>query len=120
MLEDFAAWSALELTPGAAELLQRWTFEPLKIDGQTAAIAAIDGTEIHFAIAPEWRLKTITRARTHEFLAPLMEPFGFLTTRTEPDVSKDRFLTRLGFCKTWNDGRFDHYLMAELPFGKEN
>ncbi len=120
MLEDFAAWSALELTPGAAELLQRWTFEPLKIDGQTAAIAAIDGTEIHFAIAPEWRLKTITRARTREFLAPLMELRGFLTTRTEPDAAKDRFLRRLGFCKTWNDGLLDHYILTALPFEKEH
>ena len=107
----FTAWSGI---PGAD--MSAWEFKPYVQDGQVRAIAALSGFEIHFAIAPEFRHRVIARHRTREFLAPLLEDKGFLTTRTEPDEGRHKFLTRIGFERTWNDGALDHYMLAALPW----
>jgi hypothetical protein len=60
----------------------------------------------------------IARHRTREFLAPIFAKFGMLTTSALPEANADKFLTRLGFEKTWSDGVADHYMMTALPFGK--
>ena len=120
MLEQFAEWAGIDPTPEVtASLRDAWTLHPYAVDGEIRAIAAMSGSEIHFAVAPEWRRRLILRGRTREFLAPLMERHGFLTTRAEP--AQRKFLERIGFSFTWNDGRWDHYMLCELPFsGKEN
>jgi hypothetical protein len=117
MICEFACWSGLPPADVVMQsLLEEWTLHPLVVNGEIRAIAAMSGSEIHFAIAPQWRHRTITRRRTREFLGPLFEAHGFLTTRAEPDQQHDRFLTRIGFDKTYHDGRFDHYMMTALPF----
>ena len=90
------------------------------VNGIEVAAACMSGSEIHFAIAPEWRHRVIARLRAREFLAPLFDVHGFLTTRTEPNKPHHRFLERMGFMRTWNDGIHDHYMMTELPFGERN
>jgi len=119
MLREFIEWAGLEPTPEVtASLREAWTLHPLRVGDEVRAIACMSGAEIHFAIAPQWRHRLIQRKRTRDFLAPLFEVHGFLTTRTEPDKMHHDFLTRLGFDRTYNDGRFDHYMMCELPFSK--
>lgn len=95
---------------------------PLEIDGETAGVAAVDGTEIHFALAEDWRGRAITRARTREFLAPLIARRGYLTTRAEmPDAERRSFLERLGFRRTWTqDNGIEHYMLTCLPFDKKD
>lgn len=112
----FAAWA--ELPPGTE--LQAWTFTPYERAGKVVAIAAMDGPEIHFAIAPDARHTVIARHRTAEFLAPLFERHGYLSTRTVPGAPQRDFLTRLGFRFTWNSGAFDHYMLSALPWAKEH
>jgi hypothetical protein len=112
----FSLWSGLPLDA----CMDGWTFTPYERDGEVVAIAATDGPEIHFAIAPGARHTVIARHRTAEFLAPLFERHGYLTTRTAPDAPQRDFLTRLGFHFTWNSGEFDHYMLAALPWAKEN
>lgn len=117
--QAFAEWSAMEPTPEViAGLRDAWTLHPYTVDGEVRAIAAMSGSEIHFAIAPQWTHRVIARHRTRDFLAPLLAVHGFLTTRTETDIGRHIFLTRIGFERTWFDGRFDHYILLELPFGK--
>lgn len=112
MREAFEAWSGLP--PGSVE---GWEFIPHKEAGELAAVAALRGTEIHFAVAPGWRHRVIQRSRTRAFLAPLIERAGFLTTRSN-DMKHDRFLTGLGFVRTWSEGAMNHYMLTELPFGE--
>lgn len=114
--ESFKAWCGL---PRGLQLDAR-RFVPYEQGGVVRAIAALDGTEIHFAVHPSYRHRVIARHRTRAFLAPLLEEFGFLTTRAEPGIRNYSFLTRLGFCFTWNDGRLDHYMLSALPWGQEN
>ena len=121
-VETFARWAEIDASPEVlASLRSDWTIHPLKITGIEVAAACMSGSEIHFAIAPEWRRRVISRLRTREFLAPLFEVHGFLTTRTAPDKMRYHFLERIGFVLTWNDGVNNHYFMHKLPFGlKEN
>lgn len=108
----FAEWSGIP-----AEAMADWTMIPLTVDGEVRAVAAMQGTEIHFVIAPQWRGRTITPKRTRQFLAPLFDVAGFLTTRST-DPAKHDFLGRIGFDRTRSDGAVDYYMMSELPFGK--
>jgi hypothetical protein len=116
---DFARWA--ELPDGAAGLLREWDLHPLVVGGQERGGAITRGTEIHFAVAPQWRHRAIARQRARDFLAPLIERMGFLTTRATPGDGHHRFLTRMGFSLTWQEPGADHYMLCSLPFGgKEN
>ncbi len=97
-----------------------WTLHPWYHGDDMACIAIMHGSEIHFVAAPKWRRRLILRQRTREFLAPLFDRYGFLTTRADPEDGHRAFLERLGFHFTRNDGTTDHFMMHELPFGKEN
>lgn len=117
LLGLFIAWRGLP--PDAARRhLRAWRPVPLIEHGEVAAIALLQGTEIHFAAAPAWRGRLVNRGRTRAFLAPLMEPLGFLTTRSTGDADTD-FLARLGFVETWREGDTTHWMLTALPFGRE-
>lgn len=112
----FISWAGLPPDAPGIEALDAWEFHAYERGGETQAVAAVQGTEIHFAIAPHWRRRLICRQRTREFLAPLFERFGYLTTRSIPSQENNVFLSRLGFIETWNDGKYSHWMMCELPF----
>ena len=119
MVEDFATWAGIEPAPAALESLRAdWTLHPYTVDGEVRAIAAMSGSEIHFAIAPRWRHRVIARQRTRCFLDPLLAVHGFLTTRSERGSRHHQFLSRIGFELTWFDGKLHHYMMTALPFGR--
>jgi hypothetical protein len=119
MVETFIAWVGLDPTPETIQGLSAWVMHPYYIDGQLCAVAAMTGSEIHFAAHPDWRGRLITRRRAREFLAPMLEDHGFLTTRVAPpNCQHHAFLTRLGFERTWGNGITDHYMLSELPFSQ--
>ena len=63
MIEQFAQWAGLDLADATlAGHLTRWTLHPGFINGEQACIAIMSGSEIHFAVAPEWRRRLILRA----------------------------------------------------------
>ena len=97
-----------------------WEAVPGFIDGVHVCTALLKGTEIHFAIVAGHRLKTVLRTRTREFLEPLFERYGFLTTRVlHGRALEQRFVQRMGFESTWSDEKFEYYLLAELPFSRK-
>lgn len=112
----FGQWSGL----GDWVPVDGWTFVPLVEGGALLLVAAVMGTEIHVAVAPEHRCRVITRRRCREFLGPLMERRGYLTTRAVCGTGKERFLHRLGFKLTHTTGGIDHYMLTALPFAKEH
>ena len=118
--KTFAKWAGIDAGPEVIESLREgWTIYPLKVGGIEVAAACMSGSEIHFAVSPEWRGRVIAKQRMRDFLAPLFDIYGFLTTRSAPDKVRHRFLERMGFSLTWNDGINDHYFLTELPFGKQ-
>lgn len=104
----------LEVDPSAFD---DWEVVPGYIDGEHAATAVLKGTEIHFGIVPKFRRKAVLRERTREFLRPMHERMGFLTTRVlNGSHASRRFVERIGFKPTWSDDQFTYYLLGELPF----
>lgn len=100
--------------------LHDWDAVPGYIDGVQVAAILKHGTEVHFAIDKQYRGKTINRRRTREFLRPLFEEEGFLTTKLLHDrKGQQRFIERIGFKKTWSDDRFNYFMLTELPFERK-
>lgn len=115
MIEQFIQW-----TRCSAEQVSDCETVPLKIDGETAGIGVLSGTELHFALAPQWRKRAISRKTTREYFGPLLSRNGYLTTRAvNADQAQLDFIERMGFSFTWNDGQTRHYMLTEMPFGKE-
>ena len=119
LLDKYLDWLDLSGHAGAENLVESWHFEGWHENGELAAVAMLKGTENHYAVAPNWRGRIITRRRTRAFLAPLMERYGFLTTRSfDHDNVSALFLCRLGFIKTWTELHFHHWMLTELPFSR--
>lgn len=101
--------------------LHDWEAVPGYIDGVQVAAILKKGTEVHFAIDKQHRGKTINRRRTREFLQPLLNEEGFLTTKLLHDrKGQQRFIERIGFKKTWSDDRFNYFMLTELPFERKS
>lgn len=108
----FEDWSGLPAgSLGSCKFHAFWT------DGKIAAIAAMHGTEIHLAIDPQKRKQIISRKTITEFLGPLLELRGYLTTRAIGG-GHHSFLSRLGFELTLIAGDTHHYMLTDLPFSR--
>lgn len=104
-----------------ANALHEWEAVPGHIDGVQVAAIIKKGTEVHFAIDHEYRGKTINRRRVREFLAPLLDEMGYLTTKLlHKYKGQQRFIERIGFKKTWSDERFNYFMLTELPFERKS
>lgn len=102
------------------QLLHECEAVPYYQDGKVVAAAARLGTEIHFAVDAAVRRRLITRKRAREFLQPLLENFGFLTTRLLLDrAGQQKFIERIGFKKTWSDGKYNYFMLTDLPFERK-
>ena len=99
--------------------LDGWEFHLYQADSIIKAIAAMQGTEIHFAIAPGWLNRVIRRSNTRDFLAQLIDRRGYLTTRAVAGEHGE-FLARLGFVLTRTDGSVDYYMLTDLPFASSS
>lgn len=122
------------MSPRDANLFAQWTgvrshavavlgFEcvPITKGEGVVAIGALDGAEIHFAIAPSWRGRLITRRELRAYLSPLLQRLGILTTRVMVDaesMAKRQFLERLGFIKTGDSSApgvsIEHFMLTHL------
>ena len=98
------------------------TFTPVEIEGDLAGAALVNGTEVHFVAAPEWRGGALgKRSVIRGFLGALLaqSELGFLTTRvSNTRKSEQQFVQRVGFKKSWDDGAQTFYILAELPFSR--
>lgn len=99
-----------------ARILSQWEVLPYEQDGELVGAAMMSGSEFHCITLPTFRLR---RKPMREFLEPLFNRHGMLTTRVHHnDVANQRFNAAFGFAKTWSDEQFHYYVMAELPFGE--
>lgn len=103
------------MTGAAVEQLfsQGWTKAVSSCGG---CVAALKGSEIHVEFN---RTGVVKRQAVREFLGPLLEPWGYLTTRAfKGDGRTSRFLAGMQFKHTWSDDQFDYYVLTALPFSK--
>lgn len=98
-------------------VLAEWEVLPYEQDGEFIGAACMKGSEFHCMTLPGFKLR---RKPMREFLRPLYERHGVLTTRVRhEDTANQRFNYAFGFRETWRDTQFLYFEMAELPFGKE-
>jgi hypothetical protein len=98
--------------------LEGWEPVPLMLAGKHAGTLLVKGMEVHFAIIE--RPAGSVRKAVREMLEPVLDRFGMLTTRVPRTMSKaKKFVRRLGFKPTWNDGEFEYYLLSTLPWERK-
>jgi hypothetical protein len=62
----------------------------------------------------------VSRRSVREALAPVLEEFGFATTRTEHwDARSRRFVEAIGFEPSWSDDAYQYFILTKKPFSKE-
>lgn len=94
-----------------------WEILPYHQDGELVGAALMKGTEFHCLTLPAFRLR---REPMREFLRPLFERHGMLTTRVaKTDLANQRFNKAFGFQRTWSDDQYHYYILAALPFERK-
>ena len=107
-------------SPEEVRAFESWDAVPGFVKGVHVCTALMKGSEIHFAIVAQHRLRTVLRMRAREFLAPLFDRYGYLTTRVALGrIAEQQFVQRIGFEPTWSDHKFEYYLLAQLPFSRK-
>lgn len=97
--------------------LAGWETHDYIVNGEVIGTGMSKGTEIHVALSKAHYKKGLRRDAIRTFLKPLFDRIGFLTTRVLIEHAEQaRFVERIGFEKTWSDGRFNYYLLANLPY----
>lgn len=82
--------------------------------GDGMGVALTKGTEFHFVPSENFRFK---RSLMAEQMKPLLERFGFLTTRIQHGDTESQRINRLfGFTPTWADDKFQFSILTALPF----
>lgn len=103
-----------------AEALKDWEAIPAMYNGEYIGTLTVHGTEVHFTAPPDKRHR-MQRDFIREFLRPVFERRGMLTTRVLHDEVEKRepFLKKLGFERTRASMTFQHYMLTELPFQRK-
>ena len=98
--------------------LEDWEIlEATTDDGDLIGIVMAKGSEVHLCARPEHYKRCLTRRNAKQLLWPIFEKHGYLTTRIRlSSFSKQKFVERAGFQKTWADDRFVYYMMTEKPY----
>ena len=103
----------IESRLGALEII------PFEYNGTVTGCAVLAGCEIHFVAHPEHKGRCGTRKELFGLFSRLLDTHPYLTTRIPIETpKKDRTGERLGFTWTWHDGKFDYYVMTELPYAR--
>lgn len=64
--------------------------------------------------------KAMTRKNITEFIAPLLDEYGYATTRVPIAEEDHRLRTVLGFTCTWTDNAYSYWCLTELPFARKS
>lgn len=106
--------------PSIFEFFKDWEVVPVELGDQHVGTLVCKGTEVHFALVPGWRPAGSHRGAIREYLRPLFERQGFLTTRVPHyRPAQKQFVQRLGFKPTWRDDGVEYFLLGHLPFERK-
>lgn len=97
--------------------LDDWTIDVARRNDEDVAIVATLGCEIH--ILPIVEKRALSRKNIRAYLHPILEKFGYATTRVPLNIEDNRLRTRLGFMPTWQDEQFQYWALTSMPYEKE-
>lgn len=98
--------------------LPGWTITEAQRNGRAAGFVLTNGSEIH--IAPMDRGESLSRRNIHQFIAPLLQEFGYVTTRVPLLETDHSLFLRVGFKQTWADLNFTYWALTELPYPRRS
>jgi hypothetical protein len=98
----------------AEEDLAGWDVQVAKRAGVDVGLVATRGPEVHIVSIVE--KKAMSRRNTLEFLARLLDCYGYCTTRVPLTETDHKLRIALGFTETWQDARWRYFALTELPF----
>jgi len=101
---------------GAKANLHGWDVKIAQRAGQDVAICVSKGPELHFVPLVEG--KAMSRRNTIEALKPILDKYGYVTTRVPVCEENHRLRLKLGFVNTWSDNDFSYWALTELPYQK--
>jgi len=111
-----AAFLALrERMPGAsrdalANAMADYRVRAIVTGGEAIGAFFTKGPEVHVAVVPRHHRRWLTRSLLREGLQPIIRKYGYATCSVMADNDRgDRFVRRLGFVPTRDDGRMTHY-----------
>jgi hypothetical protein len=108
-LIDYLA--TLDVGPDA---LDGWTVQTAQRAGEDAGFVVTNGPEIHF-VAIDGKL-VISRRNLIACLSPLLDAYGYVTTRVPAAENDHKLREVLGFEHTWSDENFSYWALTKLPF----
>ncbi len=97
--------------------LDGWIVSIAQRAGVDSLIVATRGPEIH--IMPFEHGKAISRRNIAEFLNPLIDEYGYASTRVPIAEEDHRLRVKLGFVMTWEDEQFTYWTVTEHPFKRK-
>lgn len=97
-----------------------WETRPIECDGVHYGDVMLQGSEIHFAVFPEYRRRGWSRRVARTVLGKLLEERKFLTTRSEPGDATESIIRRLGFVQTNEDANYRYWWLDTLPFERKH
>lgn len=114
-MKDPRAIAYLEAN-GLGDFAREWDVCFAQRNGEDVAIVVTRGCEIHFfSLTPG---RAMSRKNTLEFLKPLYDAWGYVTTRVPLEETCHKLREKLGFSYMWSDDLFSYWCMTELPFAK--
>lgn len=93
-----------------------WTVYTAQRDGEDVGFVITRGPEIH--ILPMVERRAISRRNILEHINPLLEKFGYVTTRVPNAETDHRLRTALGFEQTWSDHECTYWALTRLPYAR--
>lgn len=96
--------------------LEGWTVRSAARDGQFVGYVISLGPEVH--ILPLVEGRALSRRNIIEHIAPLLDQFGYVTTRVPIAETDHRLRTALGFERTWDDQFCSYWAMTRLRYAR--
>lgn len=101
---------------------------PDALDGWTISTAQRAGVDVGFVITrgPEIHMLSIvgprgmSRRNILEFMRPVFEEHGYVSTRVPLAETDHRLRESLGFTQTWQDQHFTYWSLTVLPYQKQS
>lgn len=105
-------------TIGASpDALDGWTIKTAQRDGVDCGVVLTKGPEVHMLA---FGAGAMSRKNILEHLSPILDRYGYVTTRV-PIAERDHRLREiLGFEMTWEDDKFTYWALTSLPFRKRS
>lgn len=106
----------LESLGAGPDALDGWEIHTATRAGEDVAFIVTQGAEIHFVTLVD--RKAMSRANTRQFLLPLIEKYGYASTRVPISETNHRLRLAVGFEHSWSDENFSYWTLTQAPYEK--